>query len=224
MASKILVDELAPYAHATDVTLATGKNITGANTQFKITGGSSTEMLTTDGAGALSWTAQPLAGLTYASQWRLDTSLSCTGAAPGTIAAANWEQPASIQFPGVINSAAPMVVNSSTGAWTFPATGVWYITFQGSYRNTVHHTTNPYIYGSNNTGGSWVMLTTARTSQSANWDSSISVNYLFKVADKVTDLVRFSVGTDAGTGQSNFFCNADVNETYATFIKLGDAS
>jgi hypothetical protein len=57
MASKILVDELAPQSHATDVTLATGKNITGANTQFKITGGASANVLTTDGAGVLSWGA-----------------------------------------------------------------------------------------------------------------------------------------------------------------------
>ena len=57
MASKILVDELAPHAHATDVTLTTGKNITGANTQFKITGGSSGNVLTTDGLGALTWGA-----------------------------------------------------------------------------------------------------------------------------------------------------------------------
>ena len=57
MASKILVDELAPYSHATDVTLATGKKITGDNTQFKITGGASTNVLTTDGSGALTWGA-----------------------------------------------------------------------------------------------------------------------------------------------------------------------
>ena len=224
MASKLLVDELAPYAHATDVTLTTGKNITGANTQFKITGGSSTNMLTTDGAGALSWTAQPLAGLTYASQWRLNTDLSCTGAAPGTTVAANWETPASIEFPGVINSASPMVVNSSTGAWTFPATGVWSVTFYITYTVTIHHNTHPYIYASNNTGGSWVMCATTQKEQSANWDNSSTLTYLFKVADKTTDFVRFSVGTSNGSGNTNLHTDPNANETYATFIKLGDAS
>ena len=48
MASKILVDELAPQSHATDVTLAAGKKIAGANTQFKITGGSVNNFLKTD--------------------------------------------------------------------------------------------------------------------------------------------------------------------------------
>ena len=55
MASKILVDELSPQSHATDVTITTGKKIAGANTQFKITGGSANNFLKTDGAGALSW-------------------------------------------------------------------------------------------------------------------------------------------------------------------------
>ena len=57
MASKLLVDELAPYAHATDVTLTAGKNISGANTQYKVTGGSSGQVLISDGAGGLTWGA-----------------------------------------------------------------------------------------------------------------------------------------------------------------------
>ena len=57
MASKILVDEIAPQSHATDVTITTGKKIAGANTQFKITGGSNLDQLSTDGSGNLSWVA-----------------------------------------------------------------------------------------------------------------------------------------------------------------------
>jgi hypothetical protein len=55
MASKILVDELAPQSHATDVTLATGKKIAGAETQYKVTGGAVDEILKSDGAGNLVW-------------------------------------------------------------------------------------------------------------------------------------------------------------------------
>jgi len=55
MASKLLVDELAPYAHATDVTITTGKNISGANTQYKITGGTSGQVLKNDGSDGLTW-------------------------------------------------------------------------------------------------------------------------------------------------------------------------
>ena len=59
MASKLLVDELAPYAHATDVTITTGKNISGANTQYKVTGGTSGQLLTNDGSDGLSWSTVP---------------------------------------------------------------------------------------------------------------------------------------------------------------------
>ena len=57
MASKILVDELAPQSHATDVTITTGKKIAGANTQYKVTGGASGQVLTNDGSDGLSWSA-----------------------------------------------------------------------------------------------------------------------------------------------------------------------
>ena len=44
MASKILVDELAPQT-GTDVTITTGKKIVGANTQFKMTGGAASNII-----------------------------------------------------------------------------------------------------------------------------------------------------------------------------------
>lgn len=87
MASKILVDELAPQSHATDVTLATGKNITGANTQFKITGGSNTNVLTTDGSGGLTWGA---AGNTVKVACLVDEKTS--GTAGGTFTSGAWQQ------------------------------------------------------------------------------------------------------------------------------------
>ena len=55
MASKILVDELAPYTHATDVTITTGKKIAGAETQYKVTGGLADQVLTSDGSSNLVW-------------------------------------------------------------------------------------------------------------------------------------------------------------------------
>ena len=68
------------------------------------------------------------------------------------------------------------------------------------------------------------MLATSQNEQSANHNGLITITYLFEVADKATDLVRFSVGTSAGTGTSNLIGDGRVNNTYATFIKLGDAS
>ena len=223
MASKILVDELAPYSHATDVTLATGKNITGANTQFKITGGSNTEMLTTNGAGALSWTAQPTAGLSYASQWRINTQVSVSGVEPGTILSANWETPAAAEIPGEIGSAYPMVVNGSTGAWTFPATGVWYCEFSCAVKaNTGNHMVNLYLMTTTDTASSWQRAAFADRYNETNYTQPISINYLANISNVSTHMVRFSIGTD--TQSSELMANTSSNFAFATFIKLGDAS
>ena len=57
MASTIKVNTLDTQS-GTDVTITAGKAITGANTQFKITGGSNLNHLSTDGSGNLDWVAQ----------------------------------------------------------------------------------------------------------------------------------------------------------------------
>ena len=87
MASKLLVDELAPYSHATDVTLTTGKNISGANTQYKVTGGTSGQVLTNDGSNGLSWSA---AGSTVKVACLVDEKTS--GTAGGTFTSGAWQQ------------------------------------------------------------------------------------------------------------------------------------
>jgi len=60
MASTIKVNMLDTNS-GSDITIAATKNIAGANTQFKITGGSANNFLKTDGSGALSW-GTPTAG------------------------------------------------------------------------------------------------------------------------------------------------------------------
>ena len=87
MASKILVDELAPQSHATDVTITTGKKIAGANTQYKVTGGASGQVLTNDGSDGLSWSA---AGSTIKRACLVDEKAS--GTAGGTFTSGAWQQ------------------------------------------------------------------------------------------------------------------------------------
>ena len=56
MASTIKVNTLDSQS-GTDVTIAAGKKIAGANTQYKVTGGASGQVLTNDGSDGLSWSA-----------------------------------------------------------------------------------------------------------------------------------------------------------------------
>lgn len=60
MASTIKVNTLDSQT-GTEVEIATGKKIAGANTQFKITGGSNLDHLQTDGSGNVTWVAPPSA-------------------------------------------------------------------------------------------------------------------------------------------------------------------
>tara|TARA_B100000949_G_scaffold180992_1_gene162168 strand:+ start:1157 stop:1777 length:621 start_codon:yes stop_codon:yes gene_type:complete len=162
-------------------------------------------------------------GNTYASQWRLNTNLSVSGAAPGTNIAANWEQPASTDFPGVIGSGSPMSVNASTGAWTFPATGVWYVALTvESEAITSAHESGRYIYTTDSTGSSWEKAVFTNHTHAQSAIIQVQIEWLMKVANTTTDLVRFSAGTSANT--DNLYGDTDNNRTYATFIKLGDAS
>ena len=80
MASTIKVNTLDTQS-GTNVTIAAGKNISGANTQYTVTGGAADQVLATDGAGALSWVG--LAG--FASRTIYTTT-------PGS----NWSRPAGI--------------------------------------------------------------------------------------------------------------------------------
>ncbi len=52
--SKLLTNELGPYA-GSEIAIEAGKTITGAASQFKITGGTAGQVLTTDGAGGLTF-------------------------------------------------------------------------------------------------------------------------------------------------------------------------
>jgi hypothetical protein len=187
------------------------------------TDGSANDHLKTDGSGNLAWVAPPAGGLTYASQWRLNTNLSVSGVAPGTNIAANWELPESTDFPGVIGSGSPMVINASTGAWAFPATGVWYValTVESDAVGSAHES-GRFIYTTDSTGSSWEQAAFTNHTHAQYAVIPTRVEWLMKVANTTTDLVRFSAGTTANT--DDVYGDTNSNRTYATFIKLGDAS
>ena len=52
--SKLLTNELGPYA-GSEIAIEAGKTITGAASQFKITGGTAGQFMKNDGSGGLSF-------------------------------------------------------------------------------------------------------------------------------------------------------------------------
>ena len=78
--SKVLTNEIGSYT-GTDVTIETGKTVSGTASQFKITGGSSGEFLSTDGSGGLSFAA--VAGTSVTTTKTTGTTTLTSGDASG---------------------------------------------------------------------------------------------------------------------------------------------
>jgi hypothetical protein len=219
MASKILVDELAPQSHATDVTLTTGKNITGANTQFKITGGSSGNHLSTDGAGALSWVSPPGQGLAGAYTWRMESDYTTSGTS-GTVLGNSvvWSLDDTAGYASIGSTG-----GIASGVHTFGDTGIWRIDL---YTSWTISTTAPWelvkLETSKNTGGSWTIRSQGAMAIHNGEYGSGTVSCIFDCENTTTDLFR--IFTISGSSNNNviFQGDANINYTYLNFTKLGD--
>jgi hypothetical protein len=212
MASKILVDELAPYTHATDVTLTTGKKIAGAITQFKATGGATGNIIETDGAGNLSFIA-PTVGLSNGTQFRLTADF--TGVvSPIT---ANWAIVAESGGHGLLG---PPVVETS-GTFSYPAGGTglgyWLVEFKTMSQGSVsNHTTMDISVTTNNS--TYNKAAEGKAAPTYGYINPIC-SFIHKVSDITLDKVQFNV-TEATTTVTTHG-NALFNETTLTFIKIG---
>jgi hypothetical protein len=218
MASKLLVDELAPYAHATDVTITTGKNITGANTQFKITGGATDNVLTTDGSGALSWGASPV-GVAEFDQWFLPTSFTGSVFPITTMARLNF---------GPFGAPAGTVgtgMGHSAGTFSFPSTGKWLINFHMLCTATT--TADVYCRAllkvSINTGGSYTLVAqdsadTPAVGALPSGTCNMTSTYLMDVTNITTHLVQ--VGSSLQTASNTVIGDSSLTYTNVTFMKV----
>jgi len=205
-------------------------NLGAAGDTIKIASGvpGADKVLTSDASGNASWAAAA-SGLSFASQWRLNTDLTCD--TTPTVVAANWEapeaDPTTGDFPGSIGAA--MAVNGTTGAWTFPDTGIWQVSFDTdvySPATTYDHTATAYLDATRNSGTDWYEAANASVTNKATGSTNelqrLHITYLVDIVNKTTGFVRFTVGTSAYTSVLKTDTNA--NQTYATFIKLGDTA
>ena len=219
MASTIRTNKIGPVSGSVDLTLPTAD-------------GSAKSALITDGSKALSFaTGTPSAsnflrgdgtwaavagGLTYFSQWRLNTNFS-NDQDPIT---ANLEE---VDAPVGFGKKGSSMTQSS-GVFTFPDTGYWLV--QGNFF---------LIQPSNGAGGNVCNLsTTIDHSTGPTWAVASqftmgdyygdkfegSTSYIFDVTTTAECKVRFGVNvtlTDTATQG-----NTNENLTYFTFTKLAD--
>ena len=210
MASKILVDELAPQT-GTDVTITSGKKIVGDNTQFKMTGGAASNIVQTDGSGNLSFVA-PTIGLSNATQYRLTADF--TGAAnPVT----GWTLVPDTAPTGIVGSK----VVDTAGTFSYPTDGSglgywlveWAVMAEGSahshVRIDINATTNnsSYVKVAEGQAGTYYGYCYPKCS------------VIQKVTDVTQDKIRVNVNYITATVTTHG--DATFNESTLTFIKLG---
>jgi len=161
------------------------------------------------------WVAPASGGITDASQWRVTSSSS----GDATPIASNWAVASSYGY-GSLGSA----MTESSGIFTFPSTGFWLVSFactffQGSTSDksceafiyTTIDNTNYNLASRGDIAISFVSSATNLTAQS---------QFLFDVTNTSTHKVKFSAS--AIVNDYTFYGNTDTNETYVTWIKLGD--
>jgi len=155
-------------------------------------------------------------GITVADQWRV--SADFTGAASPI--SSNLER-VDTSGQGTIGSA----MTVSSGVFTFPATGIYKIEFISQFTingNTRYYIN--YIESSRNNGSSWTQI-----SENASYIQQTDSNFtpqslytcsLFDCADTSNHKVRFRV-LPVNTSTTTYG-NTAHNETFFTFIRLGD--
>ena len=230
--STVKVNELSTYS-GTDISIETGKTVSGTASQFKMTDvvqgdvlygsaadtlsrlapGTSVHHLQSGGAGANpSWVAPPAGGLTTASQWRLTTDF--TGDASPI--ASNLEQ---VDLPlgfGVLGSS----MTEASGIFTFPSTGYWRIDYYHMWDPSSEQQATISIYTT--TDNSTYALATQAYSNGHYVLCGGSCSYIMDVTSTSTHKVRFHVVFNSAAASQTTLGDTAYNETCMTFEKLGD--
>ena len=154
-----------------------------------------------------------LGGITHADQWRLNTNI--TGDVDPIT---DVEQTDTDGFAGL---GSPMSVSS--GIFTFPVTGVWLIEFTAMYYHNAYSafnsallytTTDNSSYGIASYGSNFINTT------GANSFASATSSFMFDVTNVTTHKVKFA--TDVGNNSVTTNGTSGANQTFMTFIRLGD--
>jgi hypothetical protein len=153
-----------------------------------------------------------LQGITEADQWRITANHTGVG-----YVTTNWERVDNAVFNYIGTG-----MSESSGIFTFPSTGIYFIKFNSMIRITLGDTT--YLASRINTTPD----NSTYSQVSSNYGSLVSgaygnaeCNYMFDVTNTSTHKVKFNLAQNQN-GTPLFLGSTDENQTYATFIRLGD--
>ena len=163
-------------------------------------------------------TGLPAGGITEADQWRIHTGVQF-GSDTTVIFTANWER-ADTGGYGKVGTG----MSQSSGVFTFPSTGFWLITFNMRYGGATNDAR--YIWSKINTTVDNSSYDNAAISYgninpgSSYWYGVNECKFIFDVTNTSTHKVKFSGSSIVN--DMKCYGNSSTNETYATFMKLGD--
>lgn len=155
------------------------------------------------------------AGITEADQWRLTTSFT----SDATPISANLERNDSSGF-GVLGTG----MSVSSGNWTFPSTGYWWVSFNYMLAQTSGDETDGnaqiYVTIDNSTYNLFSGSKFALSSTNMPSRFSSSTQGIIDVTD--TSLVKVQFQINAITANTQVNGDTNRNDTFFTFIRLGD--
>jgi len=155
-------------------------------------------------------------GISMADQWRLTSNKDCTSRS-GQDIDANLERVDNASFTGLGTG-----MTESSGIFTFPNTGIYYVTANGRFSNAQTDYCAVMIdITQNNSSYSRVSENYTMLSGSDAFNSMQS-SVVIDVTDTSNVKVKFTVRSYVQSGTVKLNGDTDENETYFTFIKLGD--
>ena len=155
-------------------------------------------------------------GITEADQWRWTTSVTAS-----EVLADSWSRPNGTLQGSYIGTG--MVVDSSTGAWTFPSTGIWRVeaamyfvvsTSSQTYLTLKAVTTDDNF--STQDAVDYLVFFSDRN----NARSTVSANTLLDITNTSNDKIKFEF--EEGTGSGQLEGSTTENRSYVTFTRIGD--
>ena len=157
-------------------------------------------------------------GLSEADHWRMNAGFTSPNDGVSYITQ-NWERPDTGGGGGYVGTG----MSEAAGVWTFPSTGQYLIEFHimASSNSDARYIRARIDTTTNNS--SYVTASEGRGSlnpETSYWYTTIRASFLFDVTNVSTHKVKFS----AGGITNNVSINGDSNgnETYVTFLKLGE--
>lgn len=182
------------------------------NGNFGITGIMTASNFVGGGAGLTGLTA----GITMADIYRLHTTLSLTYDTVHVITS-NWERPD--QSDDVFDKIGTGMSQSS-GIFTFPTTGIYLVTYIARLYGTSDSGANHIYLDATVNNSDYNTVAQSASGLKSNQQMTIITQTMVDITDTSNRKLRFKVY--AGGSNQQLLGNTNKNETFVTFIRLGD--